>query len=183
MDAFPVFDSEFYDKNLIKKMAEVRRLSALGLADRSSRGIKVRQPLKSLIIKENSLDLDEELLGVLKEEINVKEIIFDKKAKFPEGKEVMLDAELTEELRQEGYIRELKRGIQDLRQELNLNPSDKVELYMELPAATMAVFAPMSENFRHGVGARIIHHKRTDKFSIEKELDLGGSKIWVAINI
>lgn len=183
LDSYPVFNEEFYDKSLIKKMAEVRRLSALGLAERASHGIKVRQPLKALILKDNPLGLDEELLGVLRDEINVKEIIVDKKVRLPEGKEVKLDVEITEELKQEGLIRELKRGIQDLRQELNLNPSDKVELYLELPEATMRVFLPTAESFRHGVGARVIYHKRTDKFTVEKEVDFDGNKVWIAIKI
>ena len=41
---------------------------------------------------------------------------------------VALDSELTEELIQEGMVRDLMRGIQNLRKEMNLEVTDRIEL-------------------------------------------------------
>src|SRR5574337_618582 len=46
-----------YAKKLIADMAAVRELAAAGLAKRAEVGIKVRQPLAALIIKNKSLKL------------------------------------------------------------------------------------------------------------------------------
>ncbi|GAH71713.1 unnamed protein product, partial [marine sediment metagenome] len=43
---------------------------------------------------------------------------------------VALDPELTEELLQEGLIRDLVRSIQSLRKEMGLNVTDRIKLYM-----------------------------------------------------
>jgi isoleucyl-tRNA synthetase len=46
---------------------------------------------------------------------------------------VALDPELTDELVQEGMARDLVRGIQSLRKELNLNVTDRIKLYITGP--------------------------------------------------
>ncbi len=53
-----------------------------------------------------------------------------------EGLVVVVDTELTPELRAEGDARELQRAIQDLRREAELNLDDRVTVWVEpLPAA------------------------------------------------
>jgi isoleucyl-tRNA synthetase len=46
---------------------------------------------------------------------------------------VALDPELTPELLREGIIRDLVRGIQNMRREMNLNVTDRIRLYLEGP--------------------------------------------------
>jgi len=62
-------------------MKNVREIVALSLSERSSIGIKIRQPLALLKIKNQSAKIknNKELLNLIKEEVNVKEIIFDSK--------------------------------------------------------------------------------------------------------
>ena len=76
----------------------MREIVNLALAERIAVGIKVKQPLSSLKIRNlKSKIIDEkELLDLVKDEINVKEIIFDGNIK----KEVELDVNITEELKE-----------------------------------------------------------------------------------
>jgi isoleucyl-tRNA synthetase len=61
---------------------------------------------------------------LIKDEINVKEVIPDESI----SETVELDLNITPELKEEGMIRELTRGIQELRKQEKLNPSDLVSL-------------------------------------------------------
>ncbi|MFH1225761.1 MAG: DUF5915 domain-containing protein, partial [bacterium] len=59
-----------------------------------------------------------EFLAILREELNVKEVLA--------GEADKLDTALTEELKQEGLFRELVRQINDLRKQNGLTIQDKV---------------------------------------------------------
>jgi len=113
------------DKELEEKMEKVRELIVLALAQRAEKGIKVRQPLASLKIKKSKIKIDKELYNLVKEEINVKEILFDDDLE----EEVRLDTEITGELKREGEIRDVIRQIQRIKKELDVKPGNKVSLY------------------------------------------------------
>ncbi|MBI2038409.1 MAG: isoleucine--tRNA ligase [Candidatus Nealsonbacteria bacterium] len=113
---WPKADKKLVDKELEEKMEKAREIVALALAERAKAGIKVRQPLASLYIKEK---FDAKLLGLIEEEINVKKIIL--------GKTLKLDIKITPELEEEGQVREIIRNIQEARKKANLRPQDKVE--------------------------------------------------------
>jgi isoleucyl-tRNA synthetase len=56
-----------------------------------------------------------------------------------EGLVVVIDTELTPELRAEGDAREIQRAVQDLRREAELNLDDRITLWLDgLPAAVAA---------------------------------------------
>ncbi len=116
----------FGNEKIIEDMETVRGIVTLGLDARQKAGIKVRQPLASLKIKVGE-KLSNEYLELIKDELNVKEVIFDEKIE----NEVLLDVSITEELKQEGYYRELVRGIQDMRKKMGLTPSDVISLTVE----------------------------------------------------
>jgi len=112
-------------------MAEIRKIASLALEARAAAGIKVRQPLQKLKIKNLKFKINENLLNILRDEINVKEIIFDPKIK----NEVELDTKITPELKAEGQLRELVRLIQDLRKKAGLIPQNKINLAIETDEA------------------------------------------------
>ncbi|HEX9109105.1 MAG TPA: class I tRNA ligase family protein, partial [Longimicrobiales bacterium] len=65
------------DESLERGMSEVRVLSRLGRAAREEVRIKVRQPLRTLFaVVPGREDLSEELLAIVRDELNVKEIRF-----------------------------------------------------------------------------------------------------------
>ncbi|NOY35866.1 MAG: class I tRNA ligase family protein, partial [bacterium] len=112
---------------LMGDMEEVRKIVALGLEERAKAGIKVRQPLSELKVKSEKLKDKEDLLKLVKDEVNVKEIVSSADAE----NEVELDTTITPELKREGMARELTRGIQDLRKKAGMTPGQKMELVIE----------------------------------------------------
>ena len=123
-------------EKIIEDMNEIRKIVSLGLEARAKANIKVRQPVASLKIKsqisnlpasEAGLKNNEDLLKLIKDELNVKEIIFDDKILG----EVELDTEISPELKEEGELRDLIRGLQDLRKKSGLNPGQKIVLYVQ----------------------------------------------------
>ncbi|MDO8639301.1 MAG: isoleucine--tRNA ligase [bacterium] len=126
LEDWPKVDKKLIDKNLEKQMKEVREIVTTALAERAKQGIKVRQPLTSLKMKtlkakgKNRKDL----LELIKEEVNVKKIIFSPKVK----NKIEFDTKITPELREEGIIREVIRNIQDLRKKAGLKPENKISV-------------------------------------------------------
>ncbi|MCX6716241.1 MAG: class I tRNA ligase family protein [Candidatus Taylorbacteria bacterium] len=113
------------DKNIIADMELVRKVSSLGLDARMTAKINVRQPLQKLIVKDEKVKkLSSELLGLIRDEVNVKEIVFDS----AQAQEVSLDLNISAELKEEGELRELLRKIQDLRKEKGLSIKDQAVL-------------------------------------------------------
>ena len=83
-------------------MEEVRKIVSLGLEARAKAGIKVRQPLKKFRIKNLKLKNNEDLIKLIKDELNVKEVVFDDKILLGE---VDLDTKITPELKEEGGVK------------------------------------------------------------------------------
>ena len=116
------------DKKLIEKMENTRHLVELALAARAENGIRVRQPLRSLKVK--SEKLKEVYSELIKDEVNVKEIIGGVNLET----EVEFDITITPELKKEGQLRELIRNIQDLRKKEKLTPHDIAVLLVQTSA-------------------------------------------------
>jgi len=124
-----IFDKLFSKKDkVIKEMQKVREIVSLGLQARQKAGIPVRQPLSKLRIK--NYELREEYKDLIKEEINVKEVLLEPRTSNLETN-VELDTKITPELKEEGNYRELVRAIQDMRKKAGLTPSDIISLSVE----------------------------------------------------
>jgi isoleucyl-tRNA synthetase len=124
LEDWPEANKKLIDKKLEEKMEKVRGIVSLALAERAKPGIRVRQPLLRLKIKDLRFKINEELINLIKEEVNVKEIVFDPKIK----KEIELDTKITPELKEEGIIREVIRNIQEMRKMAGLKPKDKISV-------------------------------------------------------
>ena len=73
---FPVENSEFIDAVVEERMDLVRDVCSLGRFAREEVNIKVRQPISNLILPKSDEIIIGDLLSVIKEELNVKEIKF-----------------------------------------------------------------------------------------------------------
>ncbi len=130
---FPISDENLIDEDLNQKMRLTRRFVKLGLAARARVGIKVRQPLAELKINE---DVGKELADLIKEEVNVKKVVFaggipDELGFIREAEinwEIGLDTKITEDLRLEGEARELIRRIQELRKKAGFQVDNRIIL-------------------------------------------------------
>ena len=112
----------------LSSMDSVRKLVTLGLEARAKLGIKVRQPLALLTIKDSTLQGFDPYLQVLMDEVNVKSIAFNESL----DSEVVLDGDISEELKREGEARELVRAIQDMRKEKSLSPLDRITIHLSV---------------------------------------------------
>ncbi|GAI11223.1 unnamed protein product, partial [marine sediment metagenome] len=122
---WPKSNEKLIAKSLEQQMALVRQMVSLGLRARTEAKIKVRQPLKELRVKNEELKDEKDLLDLIKEEVNVKEIVFDSKIK----QEVELDTKITPKLKEEGQVREIIRYLQTLRKKAGLTPQDKISIH------------------------------------------------------
>ena len=165
----------------LSKMREARDIASMALAKRAETGMKIRQPLKSATVKKDaSIKLspsDNEFIEILKEEINVKEIIFDSAAE----ETVQLDTKITNELREEGIVRELIRTIQGLRQDAGFRMGDEVVLYLYIDDGLKLIINRNIDKLKTDVSARTINFARTEKFDIELETKLDEYKVWIGI--
>ena len=141
-------------------MEEVRKIVSLGLEARQKAGLKVRQPLASLKLKVEGEKLSSEYLELIKDEVNIKEVIFDDKI---EG-EVLLDVNITPELKIEGDYRELIRAIQDMRKKEELISSDVIVLNIETNTEGQDLINKFKEDL-----VKIINAKEINFSSIEGE--------------
>ena len=116
------------NEKLLEEMEEVRKKFRLGWrlgksGDKSQTAARFAQNQN----QKSKIKNKEELLKLIKDELNVKEVIFDEKI----ANEVDLDTEITPELKEEGDLRELVRGLQDLRKKAGLNPGQKITLLIQ----------------------------------------------------
>jgi len=75
---YPKVNEELIDKKIEEKMDLVRNLVGLGRASRESVKIKVRQPLKEVVIDGKYEEQIKDLVPLIMEELNVKEVVFEK---------------------------------------------------------------------------------------------------------
>lgn len=105
-------------------MTLVRSTVSRALEARDKAGIRVRQPLSKLEVAAadfETLPMQSELLEIIADEVNVKKVSISQGVN---AGEVALDLTLTDELREEGFVRELTRSIQAYRKEQKLKPGE-----------------------------------------------------------
>lgn len=108
---------------ILDEMAKVRAIVSQALQARDKAGIKVRQPLAKLTIKQS---FPNGLLDVIRDEVNVKGMVVGKIED-----DVELDTNLTPELKEEGFVRDLIRAIQGARKEAGMNPGEEAKVVLD----------------------------------------------------
>ncbi|MCH7759385.1 isoleucine--tRNA ligase [Patescibacteria group bacterium] len=136
--AWPQAKSKLIDQKLEKQMIDVQKICETGHNLRVEAQIKARQPLSQISIV-NGQWLSEELIDLIKDELNVKEIQLVKA--LPKGKawqvsqeteiKLALNTEITPELKKQGLVRELVRRINFLRKVAKLTKDDWVDIYYQ----------------------------------------------------
>ena len=114
------------DLSLVEEMNIARFIAEAAHAERKKLVIKVRQPLKSLTVTCEK-NVSTEITQVIKDEVNVKEIVW----KEGVGLSVSFDTSLTPELIAEGEARDLVRKIQEERKLLGTTMDEKVNVSLE----------------------------------------------------
>jgi isoleucyl-tRNA synthetase len=175
---WPKLKKNWADPKLIKLMAEARELVVMSLAERNAKAIKVRQPLQTLKFGAKDLKNGKEILELVKEEVNVKEAIFDAAL----GSSVWIDEKITPELRAEGLTREFMRMAQDLRQKAGLKPGEIIELFISVDGDLEKAFSGNIEELKEKLFAKRIEFKKSSSFIAESEDSLDDKPIWIGLN-
>jgi isoleucyl-tRNA synthetase len=184
LEDWPEIAAELIDTKLLEQMEIVRKIIEQALAVRAEAGIKIRQPLGRLYITKKSLP--EDLFYLIKDEVNVKEIIVSDE--FPEGEnfkigadentKVCLEITMTEPLKLEGYARELIRNINALRKKQNLSINDLVVVNYQTDSAELK---KTINEFDHEIKNSTLT-KEFVEGQAETEFDINGQKISITIN-
>jgi isoleucyl-tRNA synthetase len=169
-----VADKKAIDEKLIAGMKMVRDFSTLGLAKRVEAGIKVRQPLASMTI---GVKLAKDIEQILADEVNVKKILIDKKLKS----DVSLDIVITAELRMEGIRRDFARMAQELRQKAELQPKDRIAIFVVAPQEAIDALRASEKVFLADIGAKNILYTRSEKFDAEESGKWEGRETWMGL--
>ncbi|MBI1971375.1 MAG: isoleucine--tRNA ligase [Candidatus Wildermuthbacteria bacterium] len=159
------------------QMVWVRDIVAKALAERAKAGIKVRQPLALLKIRNPKPETRNELLLLIKDEVNVKELAFDKDLK----QDVELDTRITPELKKEGMLRELVRNIQDLRKEVGYKPGEKAVLYYEGSGELADIFQRNKSLIAKGTSIQKFVAGKTQDPDKGKDIAIENSSLWLGI--
>jgi isoleucyl-tRNA synthetase len=154
LEDWPEVNKKLIDEKLEEQMEQTRNICSLGLQKRAEAGIKVRQPLASLQIRNPKSEIrnNEELLNLIKDEVNVKEIIFGAKTE----NEVELNTNITPELQEEGLVRDFVRSIQVKRKEMGLTPKDKIRITVGLSSEALAKEGKIVEKYADQIKKQVI---------------------------
>ena len=177
LEDWPKVEKKHIDKELIEGMAEVRLAASIALAKRAESAVKVRQPLAELTLKSEKLKGKKALLDILMDEVNVRHVSFNKE----QAEDVVLDMHVTQELKEEGSLRELVRMVQDLRQDAGFSPKDIIVLHAEVPESIAFVLRKNEAFVKREVNAKVIELKRVEHFNAELKTKLDGQDIWIAV--
>jgi isoleucyl-tRNA synthetase len=131
------------NEHVIEHMRVTRGTINEGLSQRAMFGVKVRQPLQSIEYYAEAR-LPQEYEDIIAEELNVKDVDYSsERASLVDergedhfaGKEnqfnvanVILDTDITPELKREGMVRELIRNVQSARKQAGLQIDDRITL-------------------------------------------------------
>ena len=181
LDKWPKCNKKLINDEIEKDMEKAREIVSSGLKIRSMEAMKVRQPLSVLQIKGKKLN--NAFLPLIMEELNVKNIEFvdSLNIKYAKDGDLALDLEITPELKEEGLIREITRQIQDMRKKSGCKPNNRVIIYYH---GFNELINRNKDKIIDLIKADNLINQKIDKaFDIEKDFELDGQSLWLALKI
>jgi isoleucyl-tRNA synthetase len=187
LEDYPEFDSKKIDKKLEQKMQVARKFVEMGLNIRNENGIKVRQPLSSFYALVGDKTIDSDLQKILSQELNIKTFEENSGFELPVKLEdkvkgmnisLVIDIQMSDELKKEGLAREALRKIQVLRKESGLSIEDNIalEYFTDQALAEGIINSEIVIS-----GAKIKEIKAVSKEGLLHKLTLDDFSIWLNI--
>ncbi len=144
---YPSPEKSLIEVELEASMELISKLVEAGRRARSDAGIKIRQPLKEVVVTcgTEKREKAERMAGILKDEVNVKEVKFGdasegaadllagelanyKRAEVDEETCLFLDCCPDKNLIEEGVVKDIVRRTQGMRKDLDLEYTEKIEI-------------------------------------------------------
>ena len=116
-------------------------------------------------------------MQLIKDEVNVKQVIFDDKLE----KEVEIDTEITPELKEEGIIRGCFRQIQVIRQKSKLFSSDKIVICFQGENSIIELLKKNEKQIKEGLRIEKIIWNEIEDFDFKGEIILDSRKINISL--
>ncbi len=188
---WPELNSDLIDREAEEKMTLVRSLCSLGNALRKEVGIKIRQPLAKLKIKNSKLkNSDKEFLTLISQELNVinVEVVSEITPemgyliKEEQGMKIALNTEITPELKKQGFVREFVRTVQEKRKAMNLTPKDEIQIRYSSGDPIKELIEQSKQDIIKKVIARDLRFQDKNDFSLDREEEIGGEQVFLEIN-
>jgi isoleucyl-tRNA synthetase len=171
----PTGNNSHVDEFLNDQMRRVREIVTEGLQLRSQAKIKVRQPLLKITVKESfQAEIQAELVEIIKEELNIKEVLFD----VQQVEKVLLDIEITPELAQEGIAREIVRHIQEMRKEAGFEVDNKINVWYN---GKSEVFEKFGDLIAKETLSEAIKNEIAENSDLTKEILIDGMALDISI--
>jgi len=98
------------------------------------------------------------------------------------GDTLHLDTVITSELREEGFVRELIRNIQEMRKDAGLTPRDRVALRFSGEKNTEAILSRWDHVLLTGTNAEKMLFGKGKKFLVEKEINVENYPLRIEID-
>jgi isoleucyl-tRNA synthetase len=187
MESWPDVKEDRIDLKLERDMGIAKEIIEATLSARQNENIKVRQPLKRMVVEtsdEIAVETVKELGEIIKEQTNANEIELSRENQampscdFSRGK-VYIDTEVTYEIRRETIARDLIRRIQEMRKMMDLNIEDYIKCMMELPQSFIKSFNEKKESIAKETRAKEITLEKPEGFVQEWTID--GERVVIGI--
>jgi isoleucyl-tRNA synthetase len=151
--------------SILDEMEAVRAVVSLALEVRAKAGIKVRQPLALLESGAEVLVGKQELLQIIADEVNVKEVVIT-----PGHAGATLDTTITPALKEDGQLRDILRHVQDLRKKEGLDPQDRVTLSVAGTEKLLTLIHNREDELKKSAGISAVRVEEVEG-SISVEID------------
>jgi isoleucyl-tRNA synthetase len=129
-------DDSWQNKDVLHEMAVVREIVSIGRELRTRSSIAIRQPLSKLeITKHEATHLSSEATAIIEQELQIEKVVFvdalSQGTTADQAGKIGLDTSITPELKNKGLANNLRRVIQDLRKQAELQPGDTAVVRVE----------------------------------------------------
>lgn len=195
---YPSPDESLIEVELEDSMGLVSGLVEAGRRARSDAGIKIRQPLKEVVVvcSEGKREKVAILVGILKDELNVREVKLEdvglksefaaadeyKQVEVDEDTTLFLDTCLDKSLIEEGLVRDLVRRIQGMRKDLDLEYTAKIRVMYECDEEVKEAINRFSDYICEETLAESIEESSARGDQVyEKKWKIGEKEVYLAI--
>ncbi|MHC1636124.1 MAG: isoleucine--tRNA ligase [Candidatus Methanospirareceae archaeon] len=205
---YPRPDEALIDKELEAAMEDVRKIVETCRRIRSTERIKVRQPLKEVIVlcERSKSERIAEMVNIIKEEANVHDVRIEGKDKeevteefikthlvedlqkyryeiMPNvGLAVLLNVHLDKNLLQEGLARDIVRRIQEMRKQLDLEYEAKIKVMYEGDEEVKEAFRNFMRYIcEETLATEVKEGKGVEEGFYEKKWNIDGKEVYIAI--
>ncbi|MCQ2085987.1 MAG: isoleucine--tRNA ligase [archaeon] len=139
MEDWPVRNESYISEDIEYGMSVIRELAEIIASERAKVGSKLRWPLKQIYVigkDKGSIDAIKMFEGVLRQQCNVKKIVYTIAENVPvektmcvySGGQIAIDFDITPDVEAEGHAREIIRRIQQMRKDMKFDVEQFVDV-------------------------------------------------------